>query len=259
MTELSARKNLLVETGRMQKSCDGPNYYRAIFPYTEVPKCTFDAVTVPMQPPKEIWITDTTFRDGQQSRAPYSAQQIVELFKLMSRLGGPKGLIRQSEFFLYSQRDREAVEKCRELGLRFPEITGWIRATKSDFELAKEIGLKECGILVSCSRLSYFQKAQEGRGRRPCMTTLRSCRSALELGMKPRCHFEDITRADFHGFVIPFAQELQKLSQESGIGIKIRALRHIRLRSALCRSIAAEECSGHHCGTLQRRLHGGPP
>lgn len=222
MTELSARKNLLVETGRMQRDCDGPNYYRAIFPYTEVPKCTFDAVTVPMQPPKEIWITDTTFRDGQQSRAPYSVEQIVELFKLLSRLGGPKGLIRQSEFFLYSARDREAVEKCRELGLRFPEITGWIRATKSDFELAKEMGLSECGILVSCSDYHIFKKLKKTRAQ-ALHDYLEVVRSALELGLKPRCHFEDITRADFHGFVIPFAQELQKLSEESGTGIKIRA------------------------------------
>ncbi len=222
MTELSARKNLLIETGRQPVGADGPNYYRAIFPYTEVPRCTFDAVMVPMQPPSEIFITDTTFRDGQQSRAPYSVEQIVALFKLMSRLGGPKGIIRQSEFFLYSARDREALEKCRDLGLPFPEITGWIRATKGDFELAKQMGLKECGILVSCSDYHIFKKLKKTRGQ-AMHDYLEVVRSALDLGMKPRCHFEDITRADFHGFVIPFAQELQKLSEESGIGVKIRA------------------------------------
>ena len=46
---------------------------------------------------------------------------------------------------------------------------------------------------------------------------------ALEKGIRPRCHFEDITRADFFGFVIPFAIELMKLQQETGIPIKIRA------------------------------------
>ena len=48
-------------------------------------------------------------------------------------------------------------------------------------------------------------------------------KAALEQGIVPRCHFEDITRADFYGFVVPFATELMKLAEESGIPIKIRA------------------------------------
>ena len=30
-----------------------------------------------------------------------------------------------------------------EKGYKFPEITSWIRASKKDFDLVKEIGLKE--------------------------------------------------------------------------------------------------------------------
>jgi len=67
-----------------------------------------------MAPPDEIWITDTTFRDGQQSRAPYTVEQIVHLYDLLHKLGGPKGIIRQCEFFLYSDRDKQAVYKCLE-------------------------------------------------------------------------------------------------------------------------------------------------
>ena len=44
-------------------------------------------------------------------------EQIVDIFKMLSRLGGPYGLIRQTEFFVYSKKDREAVEKCRELDI----------------------------------------------------------------------------------------------------------------------------------------------
>ena len=39
----------------------------------------------------------------------------------------------------------------------------------------------------------------------------------------PRCHLEDITRADFYGFVVPFVNELMKLSAQAGIPVKIRA------------------------------------
>ena len=83
---------------------ENPNLYRDIYPYTEVPKIPFNHRRVPISMPKEIWITDTTFRDGQQSRAPYTTEQIVDLYKMLSRLGGEKGIIRQSEFFVYSKK-----------------------------------------------------------------------------------------------------------------------------------------------------------
>lgn len=48
-------------------------------------------------------------------------------------------------------------------------------------------------------------------------------KEAIDVGIKPRCHLEDITRADFYGFVVPFAIELRKLMEESGVPIKLRA------------------------------------
>ncbi|MDR3121798.1 MAG: 2-isopropylmalate synthase [Clostridiales bacterium] len=201
---------------------EDPHLYREMFPYTEIPKCTFNQRVNPIDPPEDIWITDTTFRDGQQSRAPYAPDQIVELFKLLAKLGGPNGKIRQSEFFLYSERDKEAIRKCQDLGLPFPEITGWIRAHKRDFELAKGMGLKECGILVSCSDYHIYNKLKKTR-RQAMEDYLTIVRDALSIGIRPRCHFEDITRADFYGFVVPFAGELNNISRESGIPIKVRA------------------------------------
>ena len=199
-----------------------PNLYRDMFNYEEIPKCAFNHRLVPMYSPEEIWITDTTFRDGQQSRAPYTVDQILTLYDYMHRLGGPKGKIRQCEFFLYSDRDKEAVRKCQERGYDFPEITGWIRATKKDFELVKEMGLKECGILVSCSDYHIFKKLNKTR-KEAMEGYLDIIKAAIDYGIRPRCHFEDITRADFYGFVVPFATELRKLMEESGIPIKIRA------------------------------------
>jgi len=199
-----------------------PNLFRDVFTYEDVPKAIFDHRHVAYDMPQEIWITDTTFRDGQQSRAPYTTAQIVELYKKMHRLGGPKGLIRQCEFFLYSEWDREALRKCMELGYEFPEITGWIRATQNDFELAKSMHVKECGILTSCSDYHIFKKLKKTR-KQAMDGYLTVIKEALEAGIRPRCHFEDITRADYYGFVLPFALEIKKLSEESGIPIKIRA------------------------------------
>ncbi len=199
-----------------------PQLFREMFPYTEVPKVAFNYRRVPMNMPEHIYITDTSFRDGQQSRAPYTAEQMVEIFKMLHRLGGEKGIIRQTEFFVYSKTDREALERCMALGYEFPEITTWIRASKKDFELVKDIGVKETGVLVSCSDHHIFNKM--GLTRRQALDKyLGIVKDCLAAGLRPRCHFEDITRADFYGFVVPFAIALRKLSEESGVPIKIRA------------------------------------
>ena len=199
-----------------------PNLYREIFDYNEIPKVTFNFRSVPMNMPEEIWVTDTTFRDGQQATAPFSVENIVTLYKLMHKLGGPKGIIRQSEFFLYTEKDRAAARACMELGYEFPQVTSWIRASQKDFELVKEMGVKETGILVSCSDYHIFKKMNLTR-KQALDKYLGTVKSALSYGIVPRCHFEDITRADFYGFVVPFALELRKLSEESSIPIKIRA------------------------------------
>lgn len=198
-----------------------PHLYRELFDYESIPKVAFNNRVVPVNMPEEIWITDTTFRDGQQSTSPFTVKQIVDLYKLMSRLGGPKGLVRQSEFFIYSQKDRDALHACQDTGLKFPEITTWIRANEKDFELVKEAGVEETGILVSCSDYHIFKKMNLTR-KKALDKYLGIVKSALDHGIKPRCHFEDITRADFYGFVVPFAAELMRLSEESGIPIKIR-------------------------------------
>ena len=101
---------------------------------------------------------DTTFRDGQQSREPFTVDQIAHTYDLLHKLGGPNGIIRQSEFFVYSKKDQDAVYECLERDYRFPEVTTWIRANKKDFELVKSIGVKETGILVSCSDYHIFYK-----------------------------------------------------------------------------------------------------
>ena len=122
-----------------------PELFREQFPYSQVPMILFDEKSVPMSPPDKIWITDTTFRDGQQARPPYKPEQIIHIFDLLHRLGGENGIIRQSEFFLYSERDREAVEACIDRKYPYPEVTGWIRAHEEDFKLVKNFGLKETG------------------------------------------------------------------------------------------------------------------
>lgn len=224
MIEISDKTNLLEQKSYRYQLQDvaEPNLYREVYPYDEVPKMTFNHRRVPINMPKEIWITDTSMRDGQQSVEPYTVEQIVHLYKLLSRLGGPKGIIRQTEFFIYSKKDIEALEACRALGLKFPEITTWIRANREDFKLVKSLDIKETGILVSASDYHIFKKMKMTRSQ-AMNYYLQTVSDAFEAGVIPRCHLEDITRADFYGFVVPFVNELMKMSRDAGIPVKIRA------------------------------------
>ena len=199
-----------------------PNLYREIFTYKEIPKITFNHRHVPMFVPNEIWITDTTFRDGQQSRSPYKVNQILRLFDYLHKLDNDSGIIRQTEFFIYSEGDRKALEKCLSRGYKYPEVTTWIRAKEEDFKLVKQMGIKETGILVPCSDYHIFKKLNLTR-RKAVELYISIVELALEHRIIPRCHFEDITRADFYGFVVPFANELMKLSRQVKIPIKVRA------------------------------------
>lgn len=224
MLELSPKTNLLEEEQYRYSLQDvkEPMLYRDIYSYSEVPKVAFNHRRVPLNMPEDIWITDTSFRDGQQSVNPYTVEQIVDLYKLLSKLGGPYGIIRQSEFFVYSKKDREAIERCMDLGLKFPEITTWIRATRQDFELVRNLGIRETGILVSCSDYHIFKKLKMTRAQ-AMDHYLATVKEAFAAGVMPRCHLEDITRADFYGFVVPFVNELMKLSKEAKIPVRIRA------------------------------------
>ena len=199
-----------------------PKLYKDIFPYHEIPKVTFDNVQVPMCMPEDIWITDTTFRDGQQSLAPFSVEQMVRLYSYLHKLDNNSGIIRQTEFFLYSQNDREAAYKCLSLGYKFPEVTSWIRASKEDFKLVKDMEIKETGILMSCSDYHIFKKLNISRAE-AMKRYLSIAEDALANGIVPRCHLEDITRADFFGFVIPLVRGLMELSTQANMKIKIRA------------------------------------
>lgn len=203
-----------------------PNLMEETFGYDLPPRIKFDGPLVEYVDGKPVefsteeflkrdfYVTDTTFRDGQQARPPYTIEQMVHIYDLLSKLGGPNGIVRQTEFFLYTKNDRETLDRCRELGHKYPECTGWVRAVKADFRLVKEAGLKETGLLTSSSDYHIFQKLKF-KSRKECMDSY--CEvvdAAFEAGIRPRCHMEDITRADIAGFVLPFAERLMRMSEQ---------------------------------------------
>jgi len=214
-------------TTRQLIETDEPNLLDEQFNYDLPPRILYDSPmyeeidgeVVKFDPQealaRDLVITDTTFRDGQQARPPYTVEQQVKIYDMLARLSGPNGVIRQTEFFLYTANDRQALEECRALGHRYPEITSWIRADKGDFRLVKEVGVKETGMLTSCSDYHIFMKLKKNR-KQAFEDYLEVVEAAWEAGIRPRCHLEDVTRADLDGFVIPFISELMRRSEQVG-------------------------------------------
>ncbi len=211
-----------------------PNLLEEMFDYSLPPRMSFDGPVVEYidgQPiefdpqalkSRDIVITDTTFRDGQQARPPYTVDQMVRIYDLLGQLGGPNGVIRQTEFFLYTHNDRLALDRCRELGHKYPECTGWIRAVEGDFELVRQVGLKETGMLTSCSDYHIFEKLKF-KSRQQCMDAYcKVVAEAFEAGVRPRCHLEDITRADVEGFVFPFVERVMRMSEQVPDALKAK-------------------------------------
>lgn len=198
-----------------------PQLYREVYPYTKVGRIEFDDTIIAPRPAEPCFITDTTFRDGQQARPPYTVKQIARIYDLLHKLGGKNGLIQASEFFMYSPKDRRAIETCRARGYRFPRVTGWIRAHADDLAIARDMDFDEVGMLTSVSDYHIYLKL--GKTRQQAMDGyLKLVEQALEWGIVPRCHFEDVTRADIFGFCLPFAAKLMELARQASMPVKIR-------------------------------------
>ncbi len=194
-----------------------PNLLRDDFPYSRIPPIRFERDAVPQALPPAIWITDTTFRDGQQARAPYTPEQIVHLYDLLAQLGGP--VIRQTELFAYTPLDREAIAACQQR--KGPEVTTWMRASVDDLKKVLPTGVKETGILVSASDYHIYLKMNRTRAQ-AADDYRRAVSAVVDAGIRPRIHLEDLTRADLDGFVAPLVASLQEVGRRAGLPLKFR-------------------------------------
>jgi len=112
----------------------------------------------------DIFITDTTFRDVSRPAALHDRSDGA-LVRLMAKLGGPTG-DSPNRVLLYTKNDRETLDRCRNW-LPTPGVHGWIRAVKGTF-VCQEAGLKETGMLTSCSDYHIFNKLKF-KSRQACL------------------------------------------------------------------------------------------
>jgi len=208
-----------------------PNLLESIFPHTEVPQVTFtgkvyeeidgEVVEFDFDERKKapLFISDTTFRDGQQARPPYTPQQMMDIYRLLGKLSGPNGVISNTEFFLYADSDIDTVAACLEeykQNPNYPQPTAWIRGLRDDalyLKLMQHMGIKETGLLSSCSDYHIFLKLKKN-WKTAAEEYLSMAKMAAERDIRVRFHLEDITRANMDGFVLPFTAMIAQFADE---------------------------------------------
>jgi isopropylmalate/homocitrate/citramalate synthase len=199
-------------------SVSQPELFSDVFPENHVPRIHVEGERASFLP-ESVWVTETTLRDGQQGGIPFTTEQAVRVYELMDRIGGPGHVIRQSEFFIYARSDRDAYLECwrrYEEGRARVEPTVWIRATPSDVQLLRGLPVREAGLLCSTSDYHTFFKFKPAGRTQAARTYLDAIRLTLDAGIRPRVHLEDITRAPWQGFLLPFLQTVEDLARPYG-------------------------------------------
>jgi isopropylmalate/homocitrate/citramalate synthase len=163
-------------------------------------------------------ITDTTLRDGaQDSRFPlFPNEARVRYVDLLHRLDNGTGTIWSIETFIYQQRDAWVLDRLLERGYEYPKITTWIRANPKDVKELYEVSqgrVKETGMLASSSDHHIFDKLGYHSKQEAIEKYLKPILTACEYGITPRVHLEDTTRADIHGWVVPFMQTVLEATE----------------------------------------------
>ena len=182
-----------------------PELFPAAFPREGFPR--YDWTERPPALPAAAWCTETTHRDGQQGGLPLTVADGVRIYDLICAFTGASGAVRQAEFFVYRADDRAMLEAAleRHASGASVEPTTWIRASRRDAGLVREIGVRETGMLASASDYHTFHKFRPGGRRQAAEAYLDAVRAVLDAGLRPRLHLEDATRAP-EEFVLPFAQ-----------------------------------------------------
>ncbi|MEM0005547.1 MAG: 2-isopropylmalate synthase [Ignisphaera sp.] len=198
---------------------DGGQYYRDIYPFTDVPRFIVGSRELSENVGK-VYLTDTTLRDGQQGWRVFTVEECEKIYELLADIGG-KGAIDSTEVFLYTEKDRESAKKLLSYGYKYPKVIAWIRATLSDLQLVIDSKIDEAVILMSIS--DYHIRYKFNASREEVISKyLEVAERALGHGITIRCSLEDITRADINGLVIPFVKKLLTLGERYRVPIKIK-------------------------------------
>ena len=109
---------------------------------------------------------------------------------------------------------------ARQMHQPMPAISRGLRQMEQDGHIVRETDPKDRR--KTLVRITPAGERARKANEQAMNDYLKVVTKALEWGIVPRCHFEDVTRADIYGFCLPFARKLMELSHEASMPIKIR-------------------------------------
>lgn len=188
-----------------------PELFEHAFPRDGFP--AYDWTQRPATLPAAVWTTETTHRDGQQGGLPLTVAAGIRIYELMCAFTGTSGALRQAEFFVYRDADRQMLEAALERHRDGAPVepTTWIRASAKDAALVAGIGVRETGMLASASDYHTFHKFTPAGRRSAATAYLDAVRAVLAAGLRPRLHLEDATRAP-RDFILPFVDAVHEVA-----------------------------------------------
>jgi 2-phosphinomethylmalic acid synthase len=198
---------------------DEPEYFLDAFPRDDFPRYCWSQR--PPGLPGEVWVTETTHRDGQQGGLPLTTEQSLQIYDLFCRFTGASGALRQAEFFAYRESDRAALEGALERHRSGAPVepTTWIRASASDVALIRDLGVRETGMLASASDYHTFHKFRPGGRAQAARLYLEAVQMSLDAGIRPRLHLEDATRAPID-FMSTFIEAVLETASRYGVELR---------------------------------------
>ncbi len=193
-------------------------FFKNIFPYYSPPILAYEK----FDPNKnKIFLTDTTLRDGQQGWRTLTVEESLEIYEILHKLSGKKGIIQTIELFPYTLKDRTVISKIISKGYEYPKPIGWIRANSDDVELLLQTGLKTTVMLCSISDYHIYHKLGMNR-EKAIEKYLSVILKALSKDISLKVALEDVTRADIKNVVIPFIRKVKELSEEFSLPVIIK-------------------------------------
>ncbi len=158
-----------------------------------------------MTTPPQIYINDTTLRDGEQTAGvAFGLEEKVAIAQFLDAIG-----IQELEVGIpiVGQEEAEAIRAIADLDLN-AKILGWNRAVIADIQASIHCGLKRIHVSVPVSEMQLQVKFQGQRHR--MLAQLRdSLAFARDRGLEVSVGGEDSSRAD-PGFLIETARSAQE-------------------------------------------------
>jgi homocitrate synthase NifV len=154
-----------------------------------------------LTPGKEVYIVDTTLRDGEQTAGVvFANNEKVYIAKLLSDIGVDQI---EAGIPIMGGDEAESIKAITKLGLK-ASIMGWNRATVGDVQASIACGVDAVAISISTSDIHIKYKLNSSR-ERVLESMVKATEYAKKHGLYISVNAEDASRSD-EAFLIEFAK-----------------------------------------------------